>query len=114
MTRPLADSSAAEIKRRCADHLLSHGFHLFDVAVAFGVAPRVLLAWIRFQHDKWENDATLGRGPGPDEQYAGDWPSEAEEFEEYRCQGIKVEDFRDSEHRARFVAYQIATKNLRR
>lgn len=95
----------AEIRRRHALHLLSSGFHLFDVARSFAIAPRVLLAWINFEGSKWENDPYEGRGPGPDEHYVGDWPTEKEEFEEYRRRGVAANDISDKNLRARYLSF---------
>ena len=80
--------------------------NFFDVARAYGVAPRVLMAWLEFESEKWENDATLGRGPGPDETYDGVWPTHEEELERYMTMGMNGEHFADDDLRKRYLEYR--------
>lgn len=106
MCPPLKNTSTSAIRRRHASILVQVDLNFFDVARAYGIAPRVLLAWLDFENGKWENDATLGGGAGPDESYVGDWPTPEQEMDRYMTMGLTSKHFDDAGLRARYLKHR--------
>lgn len=113
MNAPLGESVVA-IRRRHASILLQVGANFFDVAQAYGVQPRVLLAWQQFENAKWDNDPYAGIGPGPDESYCGKWPSLEEELSCYMTMGLTSKHFSDEELRRRYLKYRAAVRKSKK
>ena len=106
MYPPLKNTPTSAIRRRHASILVQMDLNFFDVARAYGIAPRVLLAWLAFENGRWENDATLGVGRGPDESYVGDWPTPEQEMDRYMAMGLTSKHFDDAVLRARYLKYR--------
>lgn len=108
----MSQPTLIQLKRKHAALLLQIEVNFLEVARAYEIAPRVLLAWIRHENGRWENDPYEGRGPGPDEHYAGDWPDEDEEFAQYKRMSLKPADFDDLALRDRYGAYLTSTAGV--
>lgn len=107
--------SIVQLRRSHAGLLVQFGVNFFEVAKAYSIAPRVLLVWLQHEGSKWENDAYVGREPGPDESYSGDWPTLDQELAAYVTMGFRVSDIPDPELGLKYKKYgQRLTADARR
>lgn len=108
------EMTATQLKRNHARFLLLAGINFFEVAKAYGISPRVLLAWEQHEGMKWENDAYVGREPGPDENYSGLWPSVDEELSAYMTMDLKPNDIPDPDLSSRYKEYRKRVLSIAR
>lgn len=94
-----------QLKRKHACLLIHLEVNFFDIARAYGIPPRTLMAWRSHENDKWENDAYEGREPGPDENYSGEWPNEIEELDYYASMSLSPEHLEDPSLKRRYTAH---------
>lgn len=98
--------SVVQLRRNHAGLLIHLGVNFFEVAKAYCVSPRVLLVWIQHEGEKWENDPYVGREPGPDESYSGEWPTLDQELGAYLRLGLRPGDIPDQVLSLKYKKYR--------